>query len=85
MESQLFLEVPEQKAEAVMKSHSCKNRNDMAGQSIDMDWHVCPGNTSVQILQKLEASMSETGHALESDPNRTIFGSMFNDIPNGEK
>ena len=34
-----------------MKSDNCKNRNDIAGQSIDIDWHVCPGDKPVQILQ----------------------------------
>ena len=25
------------------KSDSCKNRNDIASQSIEIEWHVCPG------------------------------------------
>ena len=28
----------EKKAEAVMKSDNCKNRNDIAGESIDIEW-----------------------------------------------
>ena len=60
---------------------SSKNRNDIAGQSIDIEWHVCPG-TSVQILHKLQVFMSETGHVPESFPDRIIFVSMFNCITN---
>ena len=37
---QSVLRKMEKKAEAVMKSDSCKNSNDIAGQSIDNDWHV---------------------------------------------
>ena len=58
-----------------------KYRNDTAGQSIDIEWHVCPG-TSVQILHKPQVFMSETGHAPESFPDRIILASMFNDITN---
>ena len=48
-----------------MKSDNCKNRNDIAGQSIDLEWHVCPGDTSVQPLRKLQEFVSETRRARE--------------------
>ena len=67
-----------------MKSDSCKNRNDTAGQSIDIEWHVCRGDTSVQILHQQQEFMCETGHAPESCPDRIIFASMFNDRINWE-
>ena len=53
----------EQKAEAVMTSDNCKKkkRDDIAGQSIDIDWHVCSGDKLVQILHKLQEGLSETG------------------------
>ena len=38
-----------------MKSSSCKNINDIAAQSIDIEWDVSLGDTSVQILQKLKS------------------------------
>ena len=44
----------EKKAEDCMKSDSCKNRNDIAVESIDIEWHVCLGDTSVQIVRKLK-------------------------------
>ena len=69
----------EKKAEAVMKSDTCKNRNDIAGQSTDFEWQVRPGETSVQILQMLQGFMSETGHAPQSFPDRIVFVSMSND------
>ena len=59
-------------SDAGMKRKNCKNRNDIAGQSI-----VCLGNTTVQMLQKLKACMPETRHAPESFPDRVIFASMF--------
>ena len=34
--------------------NNCKNGNDIAGQSIDIEWHVCFGDTSVQILCMLQ-------------------------------
>ena len=33
-----------EKAEAVVKSTDRKDRNDIAGQPIDIEWHVCPGD-----------------------------------------
>ena len=37
--------------------------------SIDVEWHVCPGDTSVQILRWLQEFMSETNHAPQSSPH----------------
>ena len=68
-----------------MKSNSCKNRNDIAGQSIEIEWHVCLGDTSLQMLQKLKAFMSEARHEPENIPNRIIFANMFNDITGWER
>ena len=65
-------------------SDNCKNRNDTVGQSIDIEWHVCPGGTSVHILHKLQGFMLEIGHAHESFSERIIFASMFNEITNWE-
>ena len=62
------------------ESDNCENRNDIAGQSVDIELHVRAGDTSVQILQKLQGFMSETGHAPESFPDRIILASMFNDL-----
>ena len=67
-----------------LESNSCKNRNDFAGQSIGMEWHVCLGDTSVQLLHKLKVFMLETGHEPESFPDRIIVASMFNDVTNWE-
>ena len=44
----------EKKAEHNMKSDIRKHRNDIAGQLIDIEWHVCPGDTCLQMLHKLE-------------------------------
>ena len=60
------------RAEAVMTRGNCKNRNRIAGRSIDIDWHACPGDTSVQILQKLQRFTSETGHGPESFPYKDV-------------
>ena len=70
-------------AAAVMTSDPCKNRTDIAGQLIDTEWHVCLGETSVQILRRLQVFMSETGHTPQSFPDSIIFASMFNDISTG--
>ena len=67
-----------------MKSNSCKNRNDSAGQSIDIEWHVCPGGTSVHILHEPQELMSETRHEPESFPDSFIFASTSNDITDWE-
>ena len=72
------------KAEDVMRRESCKNRRDTAGQSIDIEWHVCLGDTSVHMLQKLQVLMSGTGHEPESFPERIVFARMFTDITNWE-
>ena len=58
----------------------CKSRNDISGQTIKIEWHVCLGGTSVQILHKLQESMSQTGHAPDNFADKIIFSSMFKDI-----
>ena len=72
--------IRETKQNMVTKNNSCKNRNDVACQSIDIAWRVCPGDTSVQILQKFKALMSETGR----EGVGIIFASMLRDITNWE-
>ena len=61
----------------------CKNRN--ASQSIHLEWHVCPGDTSVRKLQMLEPFMLETGHEPECFQDKIIFASVFHDITNWEQ
>ena len=52
----------ENTADAVMKSVNCKkNRNDIACQTIQVEWHVSPGDTSVQMLQNVQFFMSDNG------------------------
>ena len=46
---------------------------------------MCPGETSVEILDKLHANMSETGHELDSFPHRFSFARLVNDITNWER
>ena len=46
--------------------------SDIADQSMDIVWHVCPGDTPVQILHKLQEFMSETEHAPESFPDKIM-------------
>ena len=77
-------EIWTKKFEAAKKSNSCKNISDIAGHSIEIDWHACLGDTSVQIWQKLKAVMSEAAHEPEHFPDRIIFASMFNDITSWE-
>ena len=67
----------EKKAEDAMKTDNCKHRHDIARPSIDIEWHVCPRDTSVQILK---AFMSGTRHAPENFPDRITFASVFTDI-----
>ena len=65
------------KAETVITSDSCKNRNDITSQSIEVEWHVCPGDGSVQILRRLKVFISEAGHEPDSFPHWIIDGSIF--------
>ena len=58
--------------------------NTYAGLSVDIGWHACPGDTSVQMLRRPQEFMSETGHEPESLPDKIIFASMLNDITNWE-
>ena len=60
------------KAAAVMQRNSSKHSNDIAGQSHEIEWHVCLGDMSVQILRKLKAVMSETEHEPENFLDRII-------------
>ena len=52
------------KAEHAMKSNSCKNRNHIAGQSADSEWHVFPCDASVQILPRVCSMRSRIGRVL---------------------
>ena len=65
-----------------MESDSCKNSNDIEGQSIYIEWHVFLGDTSVQTLKMLKVFMLGIGHEPESFPDRIKFASMFNNIAN---
>ena len=38
----------DKKEEDVVKRNSCKNKNDIAGQSINIERHVCPGDTRLR-------------------------------------
>ena len=67
---------------ARMKSGNCTNRNDIAGPSIETGWHVCLGDTTVQILQRIKSFMSENGHEPFNFLDGLVFVSMFNDISN---
>ena len=71
-------------AHAVTKIVNCKSKSDIAGQSIDIEWHVCLGDTTVQILQKLRVFKSETRHDPENFLDRIIFASMLNEITKWE-
>ena len=59
-----------------------KYRNHIAGQSIDIEWRLCFGDTSVQTVHMLQEFMSEAGRAAQSFPDRITSASMFNDITN---
>ena len=61
-----------------------KSDNDIAGQPIDIEWHVCLGDTSLQILQKLKNSRRRLGTHRRDFQDRIIFASMYNDITNVE-
>ena len=56
----------------------------MEGQSLDIGWHLFPGDNSAQILQKLKVFMLETGHEPDSCPDRINLAGMFNNIANWE-
>ena len=53
-----------------MNSDRCRNNHDIARQTISIEWHVCLVGTTMQILHQLQEFMLETGHALESFPER---------------
>ena len=72
----------EEKAKHGVKSNNGKNRNDICKFVNDIEWHVCLGDMSGQIQQKLQGFMSEAGHEPESFPDRIIFASMLNNITN---
>ena len=68
------------KAENVVKSDIIIVRRETALQVSRLTLNVtCPDDTSLQIIQKLNAFMSETGQQPESFRDRIIFASMFND------
>ena len=60
-------------------SVDANKRNDIAGQLIDIEWQVFPGDTSVRTLHKPPLFMSETGHKLDKFPDSMKNASMFND------
>ena len=41
----------EHNVESIMNSDNCKHRNDTARDTINIEWHVCFGNTSFQLIQ----------------------------------
>ena len=75
--------IGETKQRPSRKSDHWKNRNDIAGQSIDIEWNVCPGDTSVENCKRYKGSRRRPGTHL-TVPDRIIFASMFIDITNWE-
>ena len=63
---------------------NCINRSDTAGETINIEWHVCPRDTSLQIFQSYTNSCRRANTNPESFPDRIIFTSMFNDITDYE-
>ena len=49
-----------------------RRQKDIAGPSIEIERHACPGDKSVRMLRKLKAFISETGHEPEPFPDEHI-------------
>ena len=61
-------------------SPSYKELLGIDGETIDFEWNIFPGFSSLQVLQEIQNDLRERNIKLEKFTDRIIFMSMFNDI-----
>ena len=77
-----FSDIWKKKAELWLENTTAaRTESTLQVSQFDIEWHVHPGVTCVQTLQKLKVLTSETGDEPQNFPGRIIFASMFDDIP----
>ena len=59
---------------------SCKEPPVTDGETIELEWNILPGFSSLQLLQKIQNDLRERNIEPEKFTYRIIFMSMFNDI-----
>ena len=69
----------EQKAEAVTKSDTYKNRSDIAGETIIVEWHACVGTRRCRYCTEYKQK-SENGRSPKVFPDRIFFKRPINNI-----
>ena len=66
--------------EKIKMSLSYKGLLGIDAEAIEFEWHIFPGCSSLQILQKIQDDLRERNIEPEKFTDRIIFMSKFNDI-----
>ena len=64
----------------VRAEKSCRDFEDVSGESTEFEWNIFPGFTSLQLCDKISNLLSSLGQTPKSFTGRILFMSMFNDI-----
>ena len=64
----------------VRAERSCRDYEDVSGESTEFEWKIFPGFTTLQLCDKVSDLLSSMGQTPESFTGRILFMSMFNDI-----
>ena len=84
-----FLTLPQahgrKKFDWFMNSSQCRELGRIDGETMEFEWKIFPGFTTLQILVEIQKMMAETNCDPEQFHGRIIFMSMYNDIAWGEK
>ena len=59
---------------------SCRDYEDLSGESTEFEWNIFPGFTSLQLCDKISNLLSSLGQSIEAITGRILVMSMFNDI-----
>ena len=72
----------------VRAERSCRDYDDVSGESTEFEWNIFPGFTTLQLCDKINDLLSDLGQTPETFAGRSLSMSLFNDIScdkNGNK
>ena len=70
----------ENQVEEFRQSNSFRELLGIDGETIEFEWRIFPGLSSLEILQKIQEDLQDRHIEPEKSEDRLIFMSMFNDI-----
>ena len=63
-----------------MDSRQYRELNGIDGEPVELEWHIFPGHTTLELLHEIQRKMAENRIRPEEYKDRIIFMSMYNDM-----